>query len=135
MGYFIQEVNQIIVDDESATEQIIIKLDPGSSCIEYNPSCPDDHARSFLSIKTDELEEILKTARCRLSVSGVGHFFAGDVQYRVHVTLIKGEKVRHLQIYLGTDNWESGGRFNYAILNADELTTALDSAKSIERVY
>jgi len=134
-GYVIDEVHQVIIDDELATDITRILLDPGSSHIEYNPSYPSDYERSFLSLDTIELEAILRTARCRLSFGGVGPYFTGDVKYRVFVTLVKGNSVRLLQLYLGTNNWESGGRFRYTILNADELITALDTAESIERVY
>ena len=48
------------------------------------------------------------------------------------LTLNKGENARFLQLYLGTNSWESGGRFSYAILNAGELISALDSAKRTE---
>ena len=102
----------------------------GRSLIEYNPEYPDYRGSQYLLIDTDELEAILVTAKCRASLKSFSNYFSGDVKYQFHVVLINGDKVRHIQLCLGANSFDTARRINYSILNAKELISALDNATS-----
>jgi hypothetical protein len=107
----------------------------GSSLIEYNPEYPEYRGSQYLTIDTDELEAILKTAKYRVTSGSFNSYFSGDLKYLLVVVLNNGAKNRHLNIYLGKRNVVSIGTGNYEIQNAEDLIRAIDSAKSIEIVY
>ena len=102
--------------------------------IEYNPDYPDYRGSQLLLIDSDELEAILKTTKCRASLKSFGNHFSGDVKYQFHVVLENGDKIRHIQLYLGINNFDTARRINYSILNAEDLISALDAATSTERI-
>jgi len=99
--------------------------------ITYNPSYPGDYSSDEqLSINADELLAILKTAKCRLSLGRDTPFFSEDMQYQFSVALSNGKNTRHATIYLGKDSWVQIGSFNYKILNAGDLMSALNVIKA-----
>jgi len=105
----------------------------GKSLIEFNPDYPDSRGSQYLLIDTDELEAILKTAKCRASLDSFVNYFSGDLKYQFHVVLTNGDKTRHAQICLGANSYDTARRFNYKIQNASDLISALDAAASTER--
>ena len=129
-GYTIQYVGGSFVYEDSTS----FTWEEGRTLIEYNPDYPDYRGSRFITIDSDELEAILKTAKCRASLKSLGHHFSGDVKYQFHVVLEKGDKVRHNQIYLGINNFDTQRRLNCIILDAEDLIAALDAVISTEGV-
>jgi len=118
-----------------------VTLAPDRHPVEYNSGYPNAWNQVFLSISTDELEDILATARRRLSIRGTGVFSMADMQYVIYtLQFYDGETSMLMHLHLGTNSWASVGRAdsfrrtNYRILNAEELMEALNSAKSMEPI-
>jgi len=122
-GYAIQYVGGDVVYEDST--QFTWEAD--QTIIEYNPDFPDYRGSQFLTIDSDELLAILKTAKCRASLKSFGNHFSGDIKYQFTVVLENGGKVRHLNIYLGLSSVVTVGGSNYEILKAEELISVLDA--------
>jgi len=136
-GYTIERVESgISIGDGTSTGSAYIDWGSGRTMLQYNAAYPNGYREEFLTISTDELETILKTAGCRMSVRNYAPFFQEDVKYQFVVQLVNGDKVRHLVLCLGKNSWYSnGGRICYDIQDAGELIAALDAAKTIEQIY
>ena len=136
-GYILERTGGSVNDGTSGRE--IISWEAGSTLIEYNPNYLNknihEYTQEFLTVSTDELEVILKTAKCRLSLYNYEPYFTGDVKYKFHVVLLNGSRARHIQLYLGLNSWDSGRLINYSIQNAEDLIAALDAAASIEHFH
>jgi len=130
-GYTIQYISGSVVYEDST----LIAWEEGQTLIEYNPDYPDYRGSQLILIDSDELEAILKTTKCRASLQSFGNHFSGDVKYQFHVMLEKGNKIRHIQLYLGINSFDTARKINYIIINDDELISALDAAISAERVH
>ena len=129
-GYTIQSVSGSVVYEDTVS----FAWETGQTLIEYNPEYPDTRGSQYILIDSDELEAILKTAKCRASLKSFGNHFSGDVKYQFHVVLENGSNIRHIQLYVGIDSFDTARRINYSILNAEALISALDAATSSQRV-
>ena len=129
-GYTIHHAGGSVVNVDSTS----FTWEEYKTLINYNPDYPDYRSSQFLLIDSDELEEILKTAKCRASLKSFGNHFLGDVKYQFHVVLEKGDDFRHTLLYLGRNSFDTQRQLNHVILNAEDLILALDAAVSIEHV-
>jgi len=132
-GYTIERVGTGIHDIDRLNP-VDITLEPGRTFIQYNSRYPSWSTVEYMAIDTDELEAILKTARCRTSVSNYGNIRLAEVKYQFHITLINGNKIRHVMLYLGENCWDEGRRIHYDIQNGAEIIAALDTSQSLARI-
>jgi hypothetical protein len=129
-GYTIQYIGGSFVYEDSTS----FDWEEGRTLIEYNPDYPDYRGSQFLLIDSKELEAILKTAKCRASLKSFGNHFSGAVKYQFHIVLENGDKIRHIQLYIGTNSFDNASRISYEILNAEEIISALDAAVSTNHI-
>ena len=106
----------------------------GRSMVEFNPDYPDSKGLQYLLIDTEELEAILKTARCRATFKQFDDYFSGDIKYQLLIVIRNGDDLRHVMLVLGTESFDTARKINYRIINADDIISALDSAASKEVV-
>ena len=133
--YFTDSTTVLTIDYGNSAPLTIIEVERGRTLAEYNPDYPDDYSTAYISFCSDELLDILKTARIQRSFDSHAPFLSRDVQYTIHITVFNNNSFRRINLYLGKNSWAAVDGRNYIILNADELITALNFAQSKIQVY
>jgi len=90
-GYTVERVGgALTIDDGTSAQPVTRYWETGQTLLQYNSGYPNVDTQQYLTISTDELETMLKTANCRISLHNYTPFFSRGCEISVYCSANQG---------------------------------------------